>query len=170
MNPKGTCPLAGEDSSCVAEHRKAGTHFLQADPRVLRAKRPSMDGQCGSLRRTMPTCNRPGQMKTIKTVKAMKTVRVPRLHSLHSLYSLHLPRAITRWHCAPQRSALSVHGWPLGAQHPRVCLKEVRTRLSVFRNARRVLACKGTCTFRIHRQLFSERRFLHDAMLASHEN
>src|SRR6266699_2096634 len=73
MNPKGTCPLAGEDSSCVAEHRKAGTHFLQADPRVLRAKRPSMDGQCGSLRRTMPTCNRPGQMKTIKTVKAMKT-------------------------------------------------------------------------------------------------
>lgn len=73
MNPKGTCPLAGEDSSCVAEHRNAGTHFLQVDPRVLRAKRPSMDGQCGSLRRTMPTCNRPGQMKTIKTVKAMKT-------------------------------------------------------------------------------------------------
>src|SRR2546429_1203295 len=73
MNPKGTCPLAGEDSSCVAEHRNAGTHFLQVDPRVLRAKRPSMDGQCGSLRRTMPKCNRPGQMKTIKTVKAMKT-------------------------------------------------------------------------------------------------
>src|SRR5437764_13015222 len=73
MNPKGTCPLAGEDSSCVAEHRKAGTHFLQADQRVSRAKRPSMDEQCGSLRRTMPTCNRPGQVKTIETVKRMKT-------------------------------------------------------------------------------------------------
>lgn len=34
-----------------------GTRLGQLNPQILRAKRPSMDGQCGWSRRARPKCN-----------------------------------------------------------------------------------------------------------------